>query len=528
MKTFKIENLTYFYPKSKESSLKNINLIINEGEFVLVLGKSGSGKSTLARVFNGIVPRFYGGSICGKIDQEQDIGMVFQDPEAQLVMNKVESEIAFGLENMGIERSEMKKRVLETLNFLNISDIKHHKTYELSGGQKQKVAIGSTIAMGHRFLVFDEPTSQLDPVASEEILNVIKRLNEDLGYTIVLIEQRVDRCIHLANRIIFMEDGEIVFDDEPEKFVFWNNSNALAFVPDITRYFVKMGQKEIPLTVKEGRKKLSKLYYSEICITKLDSDKNSIKNLVINRNEEAVKIEKLSYKYENGIQALKEIDLSIYKGEIFGIMGENSGGKTTLLKNISGMLQPTQGKVMVKGEIGYLSQNPNDYLFNDTVYEELKYTLDNKGIKDDRRIEKTLKKLDIYKFKEKNPRDLSGGERQRVALASILVMSPEILILDEPTRGLDNELKKELTQAMLDFKRENKTVILVTHDIEFVSKLCDRVCLIFDGTVAKVGCKYDVLTSGLFYSSQINKLFTGYSDKVLTLEDALSLACKRG
>ncbi|WP_432408112.1 ABC transporter ATP-binding protein [Wukongibacter sp. M2B1] len=517
MEIFKIQNLTYYYPNSEKPALNNIDITINEGEFILLLGKSGSGKSTLGRVFNKIVPEFYGGKIGGTIEGEKEVGMVFQDPEKQLVMDKVERELAFGLENLGIKPELMRKRIMETLSFLNMWEIRDKKTFELSGGQKQKTAVGATIAMGYRFLILDEPTSQLDPVAAEEILNILKRLNEELGYTIILIEQRIDRCFHLADRVLFMEKGRLVFDGNPEKFAFWCNSKNMKFLPSMSDLFIKLNHDTVPLTVKEGRKKLKELgHYRD----NQGIEKNERNNL---NKEEIVNIKKISYTYENGKKALKNLELTIDKGEILGIMGENGGGKSTLLKNISGILKPTKGKLIVGGEVGFLSQNPNDYLFNDTVYEELKYTLDNKNIKDDGRIEKVLRELEIYKYIDRNPRDLSGGERQRVALASILVMEPDILLLDEPTRGLDKDLKDRLGEIVLGLKERGKAIIIVTHDVEFLGSYADRVGLIFDGSVAQVGCKYDVLTSGIYYSTQINKLFSGQVDGILTLEDALGL-----
>ncbi|QZY55701.1 ABC transporter ATP-binding protein [Crassaminicella profunda] len=517
MEIFKVEDVTYYYPRKEEPALKDIDLSIKEGEFLLLLGKSGSGKSTLGRVFNRIVPEFYGGKIKGNIKSKVDVGMVFQDPEKQLVMDSVEREIAFGLENIGTDYETMRKKVMETLSFLNIWELKDKKTYELSGGQKQKVAIAATIAMGYKFLVLDEPTSQLDPVAAEEILHILKRLNEELGYTIVLIEQRIDRCFHLADRVVFMEDGQIVFDGEPNDFASFSYSHSKNFSPTVANYFARLSKISIPLTVKEGRKKLRKdfAFQKPIVFKGIEEEKHE--------NKEIISMKKLHFTYENGKEALKDVNLSVLKGEVFGIMGENGGGKSTLLKNISGLIKPTKGKLLVNGEVGYLSQNPNDYLFNDTVYEEIKYTLDQKGINDLSRIEKVCDELDILKYKNKNPRDLSGGEKQRVALASILVMEPEILILDEPTRGLDRNLKERLGTIIKELQNKGKTIILVTHDVEFVGKYCERVCLIFDGSVAQVGSKYTVLTDGIYYATQMNKLFSGYVDKILTLEDAVSV-----
>ncbi|MCG8485562.1 MAG: ATP-binding cassette domain-containing protein [Clostridia bacterium] len=501
----------------QQPALKDINLSINEGEFILLLGESGSGKSTLGRVFNRIVPEFYGGKIGGEVEGLKDVGMVFQDPEKQLVMDQVEREIAFGLENIGIEYPLMRKKVMETLSFLNLWDIKNQKTYELSGGQKQKVAIGAALAMGYKFIVLDEPTSQLDPTTAEEILHVLERLNKELGYTIVLIEQRIDRCFHLADRIWFMEDGQLSFDDHPKVFAKWAKNKRINFLPSVAGFFSYRGDVDIPLTIKEGRAKLKEILNDKMIDTKTKVlDPQTMSKAVI-------KLEKVSFSYNNGIKALKEISMEVGHGEILGVMGQNGSGKSTLMKVICGLLEPTRGKKVVKKQVGYLSQNPNDYLFSDSVYEELKFTLEMNHIKEDSRIKNVLNELDLWHLKEKNPRDLSGGEKQRVALASVMVLEPEILLLDEPTRGLDRKLKNDLGNMIKTYQQKGKTIIVVTHDTEFVAQFCTKACLVFDGSIVQMGCRYEVFDSGIYYTTQMNKLFNGYINNILTLEDALNL-----
>ena len=517
MKQFMCKNLTYYYPNQKIPALKKINLSIHKGEFILVLGNSGSGKSTLGRVLNRIVPEFYGGKIAGTIESNAKIGMIFQDPEKQLVMDKVEREIAFGLENIGTPPEAMKKSVIETLSFLNLWDIKDEKTYNLSGGQKQKVAIGSILAMGYEFLVLDEPTSQLDPTSSEEILHLLKRLNEELGYTIVLIEQRVDRCFHLADRILFLESGEILFDGTKENFARWSHLHRKKFLPPLSDYFVRIGASPIPFTVKEGRDKL-KNYFPDQKIPTITPPVSFHTG-----SDTAVEIQNISFSYDQNKDVLKSIVLKVFSREILGIMGQNGSGKSTLMKIIAGLLKPKDGKIVINGKVGYLSQNPNDYLFSDSVYEELAFSLKQHKIKDFKKIKRTLEQLGIEYCKDKNPRDLSSGEKQRVALGSILVTDPDILILDEPTRGLDRNAKEKLGELLLSLKAAGKTILLVTHDVEFAANICTRVCLIFDGNIAQIGSKYEVLTSGIFYTTQIHKLFHGLSN-ILTLDDALSIS----
>jgi len=513
----KIENFSYYYPNKKEPQLKNINMVINESDFILVLGDSGSGKSTFAKAIAGIVPEFYGGKVKGNIFGNNDVSIVFQDPEKQLVMDKVEREIAFGLENIGMPLIDMKKRVMEALSFLNIWELKDKNTYELSGGEKQKVAIGAAIAMGADILILDEPTSQLDPAAAEEILNIVKRLNEDLGYTVILIEQRIDVCFKLADRIIFFNNSEIVFNGNKDEFIEYSFENdRKLFIPTIGRYFSNFTLKNIPLTIKSGLKKMKdiKEFYE------LDIQKKSDKKDII------VQVKKINYKYDVGSNVLRDITFDIYSNEFLSILGENGSGKTTLLKLISGLYTPTKGKVNLKGKIGYLSQNPNDYLFNDSVEEELRFTLKNNNMKDENIIDDVLKELEIDKYRFKNPRDLSGGERQRVALASVLVLKPDVLILDEPTRGLDNRLKDRLGKILINLKNEGTTIVLVTHDIEFVAKYSDRVSLMFNKEMVAIGSKYEILNSGLYYSTQMSRLFKNIDNKVLTIEDAFNVSKK--
>lgn len=516
MEVFKIQDLTYSYPEAEEPALQGIDLHINEGDFILLLGKSGSGKSTLGRVFNGIIPDFYGGKISGTIEGTPDVGMVFQDPEKQLVMDHVEREIAFGLENIGLPYPLMRKKVMETLSFMNLTDIKNQKTYELSGGQKQKVAIGTALAMGSRLLVLDEPTSQLDPTSADEILHVVEKMNKELGYTIILIEQRIDRCFHMADRILFMDAGRLVFDDTPHNFIHWSREHSLNFLPSIARLFSTWGYEKIPLTIKEGRAELEKI----IDLSEGISERPFFEQ---EEGDTVLQAEDIHFTYSNGIKALKGLSLEVKKGQILGVMGQNGSGKSTLLKVICGLVKGMKGKIIVSGDVGYLSQNPNDYLFNDTVYEELKFTLKNKNIQDYSEIDEILKQLDLSAVRDINPRDLSGGEKQRVALASVLVAEPDIILLDEPTRGMDRELKDSLGETIRRLQEQGKTIIVVTHDVEFVAKYCTKVCLIFDGTVVQTGNCREVFSSGIYYTTQMNKLFNGYLENILTLEDALNV-----
>ena len=553
MAFIKIKDLSYYYPETKTPALDKINLEIFEGQFVLVVGGSGSGKSSLVRVLSGLIPEFYGGTYKGKVyidDREiknmnwfeivQKVGMVGQHPESQLVMNDVEQEVAFGMENIGLSNSLMKRRVMEIARGLGISNLLHSYIPELSSGQKQKVALASVLAMQPEILLLDEPTSQLDPVASEEILSIVKHLNEENGITIIMVEQRLERCFHLADRVIVMDKGKIVYDhDDPAEIARWGVKNNFPFIPPLPKLFAGVGYPEVPLTVKQGRQLLKSIsssgFYSDTRALSLQRQRAYKKehNALIYGDENLVDIENLWFVYDNGNEALKNINIKVKSGDFAVILGENAAGKTTLLKIIAGLLKPGRGKVKVfnkdirntsveelAGSVGYLSQNPNDYLSLPSVREELSFTLKNLGLSDNGRVEETLKKLQLTRYADVDPRDLSTGERQRVALASVLVAKPKLLLLDEPTRGLDYHLKRELGNILLQLQAEGTAVLLVTHDVEFAAEFARDVILMAEGTIIDTGSKYDVLTRSTFYSPQVNKLFYNIKDDVVILDEA--------
>lgn len=549
MLLFKVENLIYFYPDREQPALEGINLEIGEGEFILVAGESGSGKSSLARVLAGLLPDFYGGRFGGrvffkgqemrKIDRRRlarEVGMVFQDPEKQLVMTSIEAEIAFGLENLGLSRQEMFRRVAEVISFLGLSAWKKEFTANLSGGQKQKIALAAVLAMQPRVLILDEPTSQLDPVAAEDLLNLVKRFNEEMGFTIILIEQRLERCFHLADRVILMEQGRVVRDGTPAEIARWAAKGPFQFIPPVARFFTTLGFSSIPVTVKEGRRQLRQ------CLAlQEEGDAGTFSLEVIKQDkkvparEAVIEIRNLWFTYPNGREVLQDIKCKIEAGELVAILGENGGGKSTLLKNIVGLLKPGRGKVTLSGNspgkngglppgrlVAYLSQNPNDYLFQDTVEEELLFTLKNFGLTDDGIIDELLERLHINCYRRINPRDLSSGERQRVALASVLVTRPKIIVLDEPTRGIDYRLKAELGSFLAEQAREGASIILVTHDVEFAAEYATRVIMMFSGRIACDGAKQEVFGKSVFYSTQIGKLCRGFDNSILTVNEAIN------
>jgi len=534
---FEVSNLTYYYPDQQRPALRDITLNVKEGEFILLAGRSGSGKSSLVRALAGLLPDFYGGRWGGHIryrnrdtrkmdrrDLAREVGLVFQDPERQLVMTSVEAEIAFGLENLGLPQPEMFRRVAEVMSFLDLTRLGHEFTANLSSGQKQKVALAAVLAMQPRVIVFDEPTSQLDPIVAEDLLSLIKRLNEELGITIVLIEQRMERCFHLADRVLVMDEGAIVQDGTPQQVATWSRHMTPSFVPPVTRLFARLGSPAVPTTVREGRELLRPHFPARDPATSVGSPQR-----LEHKGQPVVKVGNVWFTYPSGREALQDVSLIGNAGDLVAVVGENGAGKSTLLKVVVGLHKPGRGKVVIgdgrvgKGrshDVAYLSQNPNDYLFQDTVEDELYFTLKHLGLTDDGIVDDLLERLHISPYRRNNPRDLSSGERQRVALASVLVSRPQVLVLDEPTRGMDYILKAELGSFLGQLTSSGACVVCVTHDMEFVGEYASRLVMMHDGRVVSDGGKRDVLTKSLFYSTQVGKLCNGILSDVVTLAEA--------
>lgn len=537
MAYIEINNLNFTYPLEEDKSLADIDLSVERSSLLLIAGKSGSGKSTLGRAIVGTVPHFYGGTISGKIkidgkpidkmshkERAEKITMVFQDPEKQLMMNKVHREVGFGLENICTNEKSIKKRVYEALQFSGILHLAERDITSLSGGEKQKTAVASALAYMPQCIILDEPTSQLDPSSAEEIVNLVKKINEELGITVIVIEQRVNRWFDAADSIGIMDKGRLKIFKNKEDFYDNCDTEQYIFMPDYLKFFKKANFKSMPSSFKRARMDLLK---SDITFKETDITYEKSEETVLN-------VKNLSSNY-NSKEVLKDISFTINKGDFVSIMGANGAGKSTLLKAIMG-LKDYKGTIELLGKdikdkdirsiaqkIGYVSQNPNDYLSKDSVYDEIKFTMDNYGIYDEALIEKTLKELEIYDLKDKNPRDLSGGQRQRVAIASILVLKPEIILLDEPTRGLESTLKDKLGDILQRMNKQGTSIILVTHDTDFASKFCNRYIVMFNGNIAGDGGKIQILGEGIFYTTSINKLLRDKNKNIFTLEEALRM-----
>ena len=536
------DHLTYSYDADAQRPvLRDVSLTIEEGDFVLVAGPSGSGKSTLLRCINGLVPHFYGGTLSGRIRvaghdpvaleprrMSGIVGFVFQDPEAQAVVDVVEDELAFAMENQGVPPQTMRKRVEEALDQLNIAHLRRRRLSTLSGGERQRVAIAAVLTLQPQILVLDEPTSQLDPQAAEEVLDTLLKLNHDLGLTVVLSEHRLERVAAYADQILYLPGmGQPPIMGDPAQVL-----GQIPLTPPIVELGKQLGWSPLPLTIRDARRFARRIQWPQPA----ETDGASLPERAASSGQPLLEVRNLLFSYDQAApqsreQVLRRVSLSVQRGEFVAIMGRNGAGKSTLLKQCVGLLKPHDGQVRVMGEdtrdvpveelartVGYVPQNPNALLFAETIAQELDFT---------RRAQRlpqgndsaVLDSLGLAGMEHRYPRDLSTGERQRAALAAVLVGDPELILLDEPTRGLDYEQKALLIAFLQRQKRRQRAVVVVTHDVELVAQCAERVVIMGDGEIVVDGPVREVMSDSQVFSSQINKLFR--DPQYLTVADVL-------
>ena len=553
MGIIEVRDLWYRYPGISEPALKGLNLEIEKGEFVLLTGPSGCGKTTFCRCLNGLIPHFYNGDLRGEViinglsirentinKLATHVGLIFQNPDNQIFALTVEKDVAFGLENLGIEKNEMLKHIDWALDRTGLKEMRQRATYELSGGQKQRLAIASILAMKPKIIVLDEPTSFLDPIGAEKIFKVLQALNKEDRITIILIEHRIDLAARYVNRVILFNDGRIIDDGPPEK-VFSAEESRLAGVgiPKI----IQLGKRLRRMGVNLENLPLDTLMFTEKLKEKLVNKRISLlaePNTKVNRmiedsgNSPIIKVCDISYSYPNGVEAIKNVSLNISKGEFVAIMGENGAGKTTLVKHFNGLLRPQIGKIFIDGidsatmsvaalarKVGLVFQNPDDQLFSENVEEEIKFALKNFGFNKEiieKRVNWALNLLGIERYRKSSPFILSGGERKRVALASVLAWDPDVLVLDEPTIGQDYAQKERLRHFLLQLRSQGKTTVIVTHDVEFVVDSKPRILLmsqgriIADGPAELVMTDFEMLEKASVSPPEILKVFRSISE----------------
>jgi len=541
------QQVTFTYPERTEPALRDVSLYIPAGTVALVVGASGSGKSTLLRCTNGLVPHFSGGRLSGNLQVDgldpvkaspqvmsQHVGFVFQDPEAQFVVDRVEDEIAFTLENLALPADEMELRVQEALSLLELEGLRSRRVETLSGGERQRVAIAAALALRPHLLVLDEPTSQLDPHAAEEVLEALQRLNRTLGLTILLSEHRLERVLPFTDQLIYLEAGKPNLLSGPPRQILAN----IPLRPPLATLGLALGWQPLPLSVEEAQPFIQGYRSNEFGRSNESTVTTEVVTTMgrVNRSNDFsryppfIQAEQLDYSYGT-IPALRNVSLDLPSGVITALLGPNGAGKSTLLRCLVGLIRPQAGRILVAGEdiadrstaaicrqVGYLPQDPNSLLFADTLRQELETTLRFHGQPAGEQIGVLLDHLSLGDKAEAYPRDLSVGERQRAALGAVMVVQPRALLLDEPTRGLDYAAKRMLLDLLRGWRAGGMAILLVTHDVELAALAADRVVLLEAGRVSAAGSSREVLAGSAQFAPQIARLFphTGW----LTVEEA--------
>lgn len=544
MEILSIKDLTFSYPNKENFALQNVNLSINSGDFVVVCGQSGSGKTTLLRMLKKeIAPHgekqgavYYKGEDVEKLDDKisaQKIGFVFQKPDQQIVTDKVWHELAFGLESLGYDSDYIRLRVGEMANYFGITSLFRKKTTELSGGQKQLMNLASVMAMSPDVIILDEPTSQLDPITANDFITTLKKINDELGLTVIIIEHRLQEVFPIADKVAVMEDGKVICYDTPRNVCekLSNHPMSQGF-PSAVRIWQKSGSKgECPLTVKEGRNFIN---------SNFSERKLPLRNTIPN-TEDIITLKDVFFRYEKGgNDILSGTNLSIKKGEHFCILGGNGSGKTTTLKILAGLLKPYRGKVIIDNNkmtkkttadfnrlgVAMLPQNPESVFLKSRVIDDYTELCKIKGIEKsdyEDKINSVAEKLGIKDLLENHPYDLSGGEIQKCALGKVLISEPKILLLDEPTKGVDAYSKIALSKILQEIKSGGVTIITVTHDVEFASIVADRCGLFFDGEVLSSLVPQEFFSKNNFYTTASSRISRDKFANAVTVDDVVSL-----
>ncbi len=538
MVLYKIENLTFTYPNSNKKALSNINLMVKSGEFVTLCGKSGCGKTTLLRLLKKSIAPF--GELSGKIffhgteldeisrrDEAQKIGFVMQKPDNQIVTDKVWHELAFGMESLGYDKSEIRAKVAETASFFGINNWFHKKTNELSGGQKQILNLASVMVMNPSVLILDEPTSQLDPIGAQEFLRALEKINRELGVTVILSEHRLEEALSISDRLIVMDSGCIISDCLPENagmILKEKNHDMYEAMPTAVRVFCELENDEkSPLSVRDARGWLCE--YAKTHIPDIEKIPEDTKDFA--SKEAAVLVKDAWFRYgKDEDDVIKGLNLEIKKGEFYAIVGGNGTGKSTLLSLISGINKPYRGKVRIKekSSVGVLPQNPEVLFVKKTVFSDLYDILSDRKESQDEKTEKikaVASLCAIEELLEMHPYDLSGGEQERAALAKVLLKNPQILLLDEPTKGMDAHFKKNFAEIIKKLTLDGTAVIMVSHDIEFCAEFADSCALMFDGEIMSASSPRKFFCGKSFYTTSANRIARGIIDNAVLKDDII-------
>jgi len=544
MAHFEIKNLSFVYPTARGGeSLKAVDLSIERGEYVVLCAKSGSGKTTLLRHLKSVLAphgRRTGGVWFNGIpleqvshrEQAEKIGYVMQNPDDQIVTDKVWHELAFGLESLGCDQKTMRSRVAEMACYFGIQDWFHRDVANLSGGQKQLLNLASIMAMQPEVLILDEPTSQLDPIAASDFLNTVRKINMELGTTVIITEHRLEDIFPYADRAIVMDEGKVIADGSPRSIgkLLWDQQNDMfAAMPTPVRVFYgSRGEGDCPLTVREGRNWLSRSFPEKPEVKTIP-----VPEMVEKVENPALSMKDLWFRYEkNSPDIMRGVSAEVPGGSLYAIVGGNGAGKSTTLKAICGICRPYRGKVKVFGKpvekyksselfggtLAMLPQDPKSLFVKKTVREDLEEMTKDKAL-----IAQIAATCQIEKLLESHPYDLSGGEQQRCALAKVLLTQPKLLLLDEPTKGIDSFFKETFAEILSKLKEKGITIVMVSHDVEFCARYADLVSMFFDGQILTTDHPRRFFGNNSFYTTAANRMSRHVLHMAVTAEDVVGL-----
>lgn len=562
MEILRVDGLKFSYPNQLKKALNNINFSIDEGDFVLICGESGCGKSTLLRHLKPELSPH--GQVSGDIyyysqkindysskQLASEIGYVLQNPDSQIVTDKVWHELAFGLENMGLDTQSIRLRVAEMASFFGIQGWFRKNVNDLSGGQKQLLNLASIMAMQPKILILDEPTSQLDPIAAKDFIDTLVRINKELSTTIIMTEHNLEDIYSVCDKVIVMEDGKVICNDTNYKVadILSGDKNHKMFksLPTPSKIYNQLngyleGASKSPLTVKDCRQWLNDSM-DEVTITKLDDTETKI-NIDEKDREIAIELKDVYFQYNKISEpTIRDLSFKVYKGEIYSILGGNGTGKSTTLSLVARQRKPQRGKIFInniemkkynnkslyENNLALLPQNPQSLFVFETVREDLEEVLilqnkDREYI--DKEVKRVSKLLDIEHLLEHHPYDLSGGELQRAGMAKVMLLNPKIILLDEPTKGLDAYCKEEIGKMLMKLRDMGVTIVVVSHDIEFSARYSDRCAMFFDGSIVSEGTPKEFFLGNNFYTTVSNRIARNIFEDTLIYEDVVSL-CKK-
>ncbi len=532
MEILEVKNLNFTYPLTASPAISDVSFSVNKGEFIAVCGATGSGKSTLLRLLKREISPL--GEVSGRIifdgapvselapeKSASEIGFVMQNPEHQLVTDTVWHELAFGLENLNLPQSVIARRIAETAAYFGIEEWYDKKVTELSGGQKQLLCLAAVMVMNPQVLVLDEPTSRLDPIAASEFIAALKKLNRELSLTVIISEHRLEEVIPVCDRLLVLENGSVKAFDTPQNVVSVLDEKLLRAMPAAVRLFHAVeGMGKCPLDIRDGRRFIEMSFDNRISGLSFKGYTNS--------GKKAMCFKEVYFRYERNLpDVLRGLSLTVYENEIFCILGGNGSGKTTTISAAANLVKPYSGTIEIFGRklkeyknqtlyrncLTLLPQDVQTVFMRNTVREELEGA----------ETEAEMLPFDFEKLMDRHPYDLSGGEQQLVALAKVLAAKPKLLLLDEPTKGIDADSKYRLITILKQLKADGMTIVIVTHDTEFVCDCADRCAMLFRGENVSEDTPREFFSENNFYTTAVSRMTRGIYKKAVSVNDAVAL-----